>query len=43
LIAGLREAHGLGDDALIAYLGAAPGCSEALVTSVLALSAGTEG
>ena len=43
LITGLREAYGLGDDALIAYLGAAPGCSEALVTSVLALSAETEG
>ncbi len=35
MINGLREAHGLCDDALRGYLGAAPGCSEALVASVL--------
>lgn len=36
LVTGLRESHKLSDDALVAYLGAAPGCSEDLVTSVLA-------
>jgi hypothetical protein len=42
LVAGLREAYEMRDDALIAYLGAAPGCSEALVTSVLAPEKGDE-
>jgi hypothetical protein len=36
MVAGLRESHDLSDDAIVAYLGAAPGCSEALVMSVLA-------
>jgi hypothetical protein len=36
MIAGLRESHAMSDDAIIAYLGAAPGCSEALAISVLA-------
>lgn len=38
LVAGLRESHGLSDSELIAYLGSAPGCSDALVSSVLAAS-----
>jgi hypothetical protein len=43
LIAGLREAYAMPDDALIAYLGAAPGCSEELVASVLAPRDESEG
>lgn len=35
LVDGLRESHQLSDDALVAYLGSAPGCSEALVASAL--------
>lgn len=35
IITGLREAHALSDDAIVAYLGAARGCSEALVVSAL--------
>jgi hypothetical protein len=35
LIDGLRESHRLRDDALIAYLGSAPGCTEELVASAL--------
>jgi hypothetical protein len=36
MVAGLRESHAMGDDAIVAYLGAAPGCTEVLVRSVLA-------
>lgn len=35
LVDGLRESHHLRDDALVAYLGSAPGCSEALVGAAL--------
>jgi hypothetical protein len=35
LIDGLRESHHLDDDALVTYLGSAPGCCEALVASAL--------
>jgi hypothetical protein len=41
MITGLRESHAMSDGSLVAYLGAAPGCSEALVGSVL--SSGDEG
>ncbi len=37
LVAGLREAHGISDEAVVTYLGAAPGCSDALVSSTLAI------
>jgi hypothetical protein len=43
LIAGLRESHAMSDDAIVAYLDAAPGCSGALVTSVLAPGDESEG
>jgi hypothetical protein len=36
IVDGLREVHELSDDALVAYLGSAPGCSEELVRGVLA-------
>jgi hypothetical protein len=36
MIAGLREAHAMRDDAIVAYLGSTPGCSEGLVVSALA-------
>lgn len=36
MITGLREAHAMSDDAIVAYLGSAPGCSEELVLSALA-------
>jgi hypothetical protein len=36
IVDGLREAHELSDDALVAYLGSAPGCSEERVRGVLA-------
>ncbi len=35
LIDGLRESHHLRDEDLVAYLGAAPGCSEELVASAI--------
>ncbi len=35
LVTGLREVHGLADEEIIAYLGAAPGCSERLVTQAI--------
>jgi hypothetical protein len=35
LISGLRESRAMTDDAVVAYLGAAPGCSEDLVVSAL--------
>jgi hypothetical protein len=35
MITGLREAHAMSDDAIVAYLGSARGCSEALVVSAL--------
>jgi hypothetical protein len=38
LISGLRESRAMTDDALVAYLGAAPGCSEELVVSALGRS-----
>jgi hypothetical protein len=38
MIDGLRESHELRDDAITAYLGAAPGCNEELVASALALA-----
>ena len=37
LIGGLRESHGLEDQAIIRYLSSAPGCDEALVRAALAL------
>ncbi len=37
MIDGLRESHKMRDDAIVAYLGAAPGCSEELVADALAL------
>jgi hypothetical protein len=36
MIDGLRASHLMSDDALLAYLGATPGCSEELVAAVLA-------
>ncbi len=36
LIAGLQEAHALDDDAIVDYLGAAPGCTPELVQRALA-------
>src|SRR6185437_8200832 len=42
MIAGLRESHALRDDEIVAYLGAAPGCSEELATPPLALRAERE-
>ena len=36
MVTGLREAHAMSDDAIVAYLGSAPGCSEELVRSALA-------
>jgi hypothetical protein len=36
LVDGLRESHHLRDDALVAYLGSAPGCSTELAASALA-------
>jgi hypothetical protein len=36
LITGLRECHAMSDEAIVAYLGSAPGCSEELVLSALA-------
>jgi hypothetical protein len=38
LTSGLRESRAMTDDALVAYLGAAPGCSEDLVVSALGRS-----
>ena len=35
LVTGLREMHGLSDAEIVAYLGAAPGCSEPLVTQAI--------
>ena len=35
LITGLREVHGLLDEEIVAYLGAAPGCNEPLVTQAI--------
>ena len=35
LIAGLREVYGLPDEEIVPYLGAAPGCSEPLVTQAI--------
>ena len=37
LIGGLRESHNLDDAAIIEYLEAAPGCSDELVATALAL------
>ena len=36
LIAGLKEAHDLKENELVAYLGSTPGCTRALVTKTLA-------
>ena len=36
-IIGLREAHHLGDEELVRYLGSAPGCSRDAVTAALKL------
>ena len=36
MIEGLRESHALDDDAVVGYLGAAPGCSEDLARAALA-------
>jgi hypothetical protein len=35
MISGLRESHAMSDDGIVGYLGAAPGCSEALVLGAL--------
>jgi hypothetical protein len=35
MIAGLRQSHRMSDDAIVAYLAAAPGCSEQLTVSAL--------
>jgi hypothetical protein len=35
LVDGLREAHHLRDEALVAYLGSAPGCSTELAASAV--------
>lgn len=43
MVAGLRESHALSDDAIVAYLGSTPGCTEALVASVLAPADESEG
>jgi hypothetical protein len=43
MIAGLRESHALRDDEIVAYLGAAPGCSEELARPLRALRAESEG
>ena len=43
VITGLRESHAMADGAIVTYLGAAPGCTEALVRSVLAPAAESEG
>jgi hypothetical protein len=40
MITGLRESHALSDDAIVAYLGAARGCSEELVLAALAPRSG---
>jgi hypothetical protein len=37
MIDGLRESHNMTDEAMTAYLGGAPGCSEELVAHALAL------
>jgi hypothetical protein len=37
MIDGLRESHKMRDDAITAYLGVAPGCSEELVADALDL------
>ena len=36
MIDGLRAAHAMSDDAIVAYLGSAPGCSEKVVAAVVA-------
>ena len=41
LIAGLRQSHSMSDDAIVAYLAAAPGCSEQLVVSAFAADDGS--
>jgi hypothetical protein len=43
MIAGLRQSHGMSDDAIVAYLAAAPGCSEQLVVSAFAPAKESEG
>jgi hypothetical protein len=43
MITGLRQSHGMSDDAIVAYLAAAPGCSEQLVVSALAPAKESEG
>ncbi len=43
MIAGLRASHALSDDVLVAYIGAAPGCTEELAASVLAPRDESEG
>jgi hypothetical protein len=43
MIEGLRESHRLSDDAIVRYLGSAPGCSEELAASALAPRAKSEG
>jgi hypothetical protein len=40
MIRGLREAHGLTDEALVDYLGSAPGCGPEHVLAALPLAAG---
>lgn len=43
MIAGLRQSHSMSDDAIVAYLAAAPGCSEQLMMSALAPADESEG
>lgn len=43
MIAGLRQSHSMSDDAIVAYLAAAPGCSEQLMVSALASANESEG
>jgi hypothetical protein len=43
MITGLRQSHGMSDDAIVAYLAAAPGCSEQLVVSAFAPAEESEG
>jgi hypothetical protein len=43
MIAGLRESHAMSDEAIVAYLGSAPGCTEELARSALASLEENEG
>jgi hypothetical protein len=43
MITGLRQSHLMSDDAIVAYLAAAPGCSEQLIVSAFAPANESEG